>query len=57
MLIYGYKGDKCLNSDNCDDYSIKNIMSLYNKIEDYFIIVPYKRKKAYRFLFTNRMIY
>ena len=30
MLIYGYKGDKCLKSDNCDDYTIKNLKSLYN---------------------------
>ena len=42
MLIYGYKGDKCLKSDNCDDYSIKNIMAvknyneyLYNNINSY----------------------
>ena len=30
MLIYGYKGDKCLKSDNCDDYTVKNLKSLYN---------------------------
>ena len=29
MLIYGYKGDKCLKSDNCDDYTVKNLKSLY----------------------------
>ena len=30
MLIYGYKGDKCLKSDNCNDYTFKNLKSLYN---------------------------
>ena len=30
MLIYGYKGDKCLKSDNCNDYTVKNLKSLYN---------------------------
>ena len=33
MLIYGYKGDKCLKSDNCDDYTVKNLKSLYNYID------------------------
>lgn len=35
MLIYGYKGNKCLKSDNCDDYTTKNIMSLYNYNPNY----------------------
>lgn len=36
MLIYGYKSDKCLKSDNCDDYSIKNIMAVKNYNEDLY---------------------
>ena len=36
MLIYGYKGDKCLKSDNCDDYSNKNIMAVKNYNEDIY---------------------
>ena len=36
MLIYGYKGDKCLKSDNCDDYSTKNIMAVKNYNEDLY---------------------
>lgn len=35
MLIYGYKGDKDLKSDNCNDYTSKNIMSLYNYNPNY----------------------
>ena len=30
MLIYGYKGDKCLKSDNCNDYTSKNLIALKN---------------------------
>ena len=30
MLIYGYKGDKCLKSDNCSDYTNKNLIALKN---------------------------
>ena len=30
MLIYGYKGDKCLKSDNFDDGSIKNLIAIKN---------------------------
>lgn len=30
MLIYGYKGDKCLKSDNCNDYTNKNLIALKN---------------------------
>lgn len=36
MLIYGYKGDKCLKSDNCDDRSMKNIVALKNYNEDLY---------------------
>lgn len=42
MLINGYKGNKCLKSDNCNDYSIKNIIAIknynidiYNNINSY----------------------
>ena len=56
---------KLENSANCRTVKINNVdkklmvlkTDLYNKVVDYFIIMPYKRKKAYRFLFTNRMIY
>lgn len=34
MLIYKYKGDKCLKSDNLNDYSIKNYIALKNYNEN-----------------------
>ena len=36
MLIYGYKGDKCLKSDNCDDYTSKNLIAIKNYNEDLY---------------------
>lgn len=36
MLIYGYKGDKCLKSDNCDDYTGKNLIAIKNYNEDLY---------------------
>lgn len=34
MLIYKYKGDKCLKSNNLNDYSIKNCVALKNYNEN-----------------------
>lgn len=36
MLIYGYKGNKCLKSDNCNDYTTKNLVTLRNYNEDLY---------------------
>ena len=36
MLVYGYKGKKCLKSDNCNDYTTKNLIALRNYNENLY---------------------